>query len=96
MGIAIGADQVAAVAVAHDGGGPPRVAAWATFPATVTTLELTEAALSGFRVEVFCSATIHVEGSQTRAHVALRAHAEFGHADSRDHVVREVGASAVL
>ena len=67
-----------------------------TCHAATTTLELAEGALSGFRVEVLCTATIHVEGSQTRTHVALRAHAEFGDADSRDHVIREVGASALL
>jgi len=67
-----------------------------TCPAATTTLDLAEGALSGFRVEVRCSATIHVEGSQTRTHIALRAHAEFGDPDSRDHVIREVGASAVV
>ena len=34
VGLAVAVDQVAAVAVADDGGGPPRVAAWTAFPAT--------------------------------------------------------------
>ena len=67
-----------------------------TCPSAATTLALSEGALSGFSVEVTCSATLHVEGNQTRTNVALRSHAEFGDPDSRDHVVREVGASVVL
>lgn len=67
-----------------------------TCPAATTTLTLSEGALSGFRVEVNCSATTHVEGSRTRTNVALRARAEFAAAGSREHVVREVGASLVL
>ena len=65
-------------------------------PAATTDLDLVEGALSGFHVEVFCMATSHVEGSKTRTQIALRARAEFGDADSRDHVIREVSASAVL
>jgi MSHA biogenesis protein MshP len=67
-----------------------------TCPAASTTLSLTEEALSGFTVEVTCSASSHAEGSEIRTHVALRARAEFGAAGSRDHAVREVGASLVL
>ncbi len=65
-------------------------------PAATTALVLGEGALAGFRVDVSCSATVHVEGSRRRTHVALRARAEFGAADAREHVVREVGAAAVL
>ena len=65
-------------------------------PAATTTLTLSEGALSGFRVEISCSATTHVEGSRTRTNVALRARAEFAAAGAREHVVREVGASLVL
>jgi|JI10StandDraft_1071094.scaffolds.fasta_scaffold136060_2 MSHA biogenesis protein MshP len=65
-------------------------------PAASTELVLAEGALEGFRVVVTCSATTHVEGTRTRTHVALRARAEFADADAREHVVREVGASAVL
>lgn len=67
-----------------------------TCPAASTTLTLAEGALSGFTVVVRCSASTHVEGTRTRTHLALRARAEFAAAGSRDHVVREVGASIVL
>lgn len=65
-------------------------------PAASTALALDEGALAGFRVEVSCSASTHVEGTRTRTHVVLRARAEFGAPDAREHVVREVGASALL
>lgn len=73
-----------------------RAIAAGTCPAASTELVLGEGALEGFRVVVSCNATIHVEGTRTRTHVVLRAHAEFADADAREHVVREVGASAVL
>ncbi len=65
-------------------------------PAASTALVLDEGALAGFRVEITCSATRHVEGTRTRTHVVLRARAEFADPDAREHVVREVAASAVL
>ncbi|MEZ4278540.1 MAG: pilus assembly protein MshP [Myxococcota bacterium] len=73
-----------------------RAAVAGTCPAASTALVLGEGALEGFRVEVTCSATTHVEGTHTRTHVVLRARAEFADPDAREHVVREVGASAVL
>lgn len=65
-------------------------------PAATTSLVLSEGALSGFHVEVHCTASTHVEGSRTLTNVVLRAHAEFAAPGTRDHVVREVGASLVL
>ncbi|MEZ4333266.1 MAG: hypothetical protein R3F35_16005 [Myxococcota bacterium] len=65
-------------------------------PAPTTTLTLAEGALSGFRVEVRCSPSLHGEGSRIRTQLALRARAEFATAGSRDHVVREVAATVGL
>ena len=73
-----------------------RAIAAGTCPAARAELALAEGALEGFRVVVTCSATTHVEGTRTRIHVALRSRAEFADANAREHVVREVGAAAVL
>ncbi len=76
--------------------GLQRASAAGGCPAASTALVLAEGALEGFRVEVACSATTHVEGARTRTHVVLRARAEFADPGAREHVVREVGAAAVL
>lgn len=65
-------------------------------PSTSTVLALAEGALTGFSVEVVCSASVHVEGNAARTQVTLRAHAERGAPGDPDHVVREVGASLLL
>jgi MSHA biogenesis protein MshP len=65
-------------------------------PAATTQLDLAEGALSGFTVVVSCSESTHAEGSESLTHVVLQARAEFASPDSRDHVVREVGADLVL
>lgn len=65
-------------------------------PAASTTLSLSEGAVSGFTVVVTCTSSTHREGGRTRTQILLRAVAQFGTVGSRDHALREVGASLVL
>lgn len=65
-------------------------------PAPVTSFSITEGGLSGFDVEVRCSASTHVEGSQAWTSLALEADASFGSIGSREYVFRQVRVSAVL
>lgn len=65
-------------------------------PASVTTLGLSEAGLSGFQVVVRCTESAHSEGSAERAVLVIRSEASFGAIGSRDYVFREIQASLVL
>lgn len=65
-------------------------------PAASTPLTLAEGALTGFRVEVRCTSSTHSEGSRLRTRFELRANAAWGAPGARDHVVREMSATAVL
>lgn len=65
-------------------------------PAATTPLVLAEGALAGFRVDVACSESTHSEGTRLRTRFELRARAEWGAVGERDHVLREVSATAVL
>ncbi len=60
------------------------------------TLDLDEAALSGFRVVVSCSSSIHSEGGQERTSLAIRSQASFGAPGEAHFVFRELSVSIVL
>jgi MSHA biogenesis protein MshP len=65
-------------------------------PAPSTTLNLSGGVLSGFQVIVFCAATSHQEGAESRTSLSIRSEATFGVIGSLNHVYREVQASVVL
>ena len=65
-------------------------------PAASTTLNLTEGVLSGFRVVVTCTQTIHNEGAIARISLSIRSEANRGTLGTRDYVYRDMRASALL
>lgn len=73
-----------------------RVVALDDCPAAATALDLNEGVLTGFRVVVRCTATRHIEGSDERISVWIRAEASFGVLGTRDFVFREYQAAVVL
>jgi len=52
--------------------------------------------LNGFRVTVRCTSSQHVEGSDERISLSIRAEASWGTFGERDYTYREVRAAAVL
>ena len=73
-----------------------RAVALSDCPAAVSSFDLSEGALGGFRVVVRCTASLHEEGSDVRLSVSLRSEASSGVLGSRDFVYREMEASAVF
>ncbi len=64
-------------------------------PATQTTLDLTEGALSGFRVVVRCRSTSHFEGDEERRSLQIRSEASSGALGSAEYVYREIELSVL-
>lgn len=60
------------------------------------TLNLTEGALSGFSVQISCTATRHWEGSEQILNLVIRARSSFGAPGTTDHAYREVEATIIL
>ena len=73
-----------------------RAVALNTCPAATTVLNLTEGVLNGFTVTVRCTSSQHVEGSDERVSLSIRAEASWGTFGARDYTYREVRAAAVL
>jgi len=73
-----------------------RAVALDSCPAATSVLNLTEGVLSGFTVTVRCTSSQHVEGSEERTSLSIRAEASWGTFGERDYTYREVRAAAVL